>query len=185
MGLFGPDRPRFEKNAPGDFYTTGQCMACNAPEDEAPDLLAHLGGDNYDTYFIRQPSTPEEIERACRAVTVCCVKAVRYGGTDPDVIRRLGNRLTHSDNVLPGGPVRFPGENGYSWRRAHGRRLPPWEKPMLVVDWARRFWRWDFPRVLARARRASIGGTPHPPPPLRGPPPPRSATPSLGEEEQN
>jgi hypothetical protein len=30
---------RFEKNVPGHFYTTGDCLACAAPEDEAPELL--------------------------------------------------------------------------------------------------------------------------------------------------
>jgi hypothetical protein len=158
MGLFGPDPHRFEKNEPGDFYTTGWCMACGAPEDEAPELLAPLEGDNMETYFVRQPSTPDEIEHACRAVIVCCANSVRYGGTDPNIIQRLGNRLTHSDNVLPGGPVRFPGENGYSWRRAFGRqrfgrRLPPWEKAMLVVDQIRTFWRFDLPIVVHRAMR--------------------------------
>lgn len=59
---------RFEKNVAGDFYTTGDCMACDAPEAEARDLLAPLENDNWDTYFVRQPETAEEIERACRAL---------------------------------------------------------------------------------------------------------------------
>ena len=114
--------PRLPKNAPGDFYTTGGCLFCGAPEAEAPDLLAPLAGDNWDTYFVRQPATAEEIEQACRAVTACCANAVRYGGADPKIIRRLGNRIDHSDCVLPGGPVRFPGENDYSWALARKRR---------------------------------------------------------------
>ena len=92
---------RFEKNVSGPFYTTGECMACGAPEDEAPDLLAPLEGDNYDTYFVRQPTTPDEIERACRAIECCCVNALRYGGTDPRIIRRLGNSVEHCDHILP------------------------------------------------------------------------------------
>jgi hypothetical protein len=81
--------PRFEKNAPGDFYTTGECLACGAPEDEAPDLLAPIDDNNSETYFVKQPETPEEIERACRAIDVCCVEALRYGGKNPQIIRRL------------------------------------------------------------------------------------------------
>ena len=78
-----PPRPRrCPLNAPGPFYTTGQCLACEAPEDEAPDLLAPLTGGNYTTYFVRQPRTPEEVERACNAIRVCCVMDLRYGGTD-------------------------------------------------------------------------------------------------------
>ena len=99
---------RLEKNAPGPFYTTGECMACEAPEVEAPDLLAPLEGENYDTYFVRQPETPEEVERACRAAEVCCVSAIRYGGTDPAIIRRLSNHPEYCDHLLPGGPIPQP-----------------------------------------------------------------------------
>ena len=99
---------RFEKNAVGDFYTTGECLACDAPESEARDLLAPLEDDNFDTYFVRQPETAEEIERACRALEVCCVAALRYGGTDPKIIRRLGNDPEYCDHLLPGGLVPRP-----------------------------------------------------------------------------
>lgn len=99
---------RFEKNAPGDFYTTGECLACDAPESEAPDLLAPLESDNYDTYFVKQPETAKEIERACRALEVCCVAALRYGGTDPEIIRWLGNDPLYCDHLLPGGLVPRP-----------------------------------------------------------------------------
>ena len=98
-------RHRFRKNVPGPFYTTGDCLACDTPEHEAPDLLAPLTGDNLDTYFVRQPTTPDEVERACRALEVCCVLALRYGGTDPDIIRRLGNEPDYCDRLLPGGPI--------------------------------------------------------------------------------
>jgi hypothetical protein len=64
---------------------------CEAPEHEAPSLLAPLNEDNNDTYFIRQPITNQEIEHACRALEVCCVAALRYGGKDLAVIKRLGN----------------------------------------------------------------------------------------------
>jgi hypothetical protein len=99
---------RFEKNVAGDFYTTGECLACDAPESEARDLLAPLEDDNFDTYFVKQPETAAEIERACRALEVCCVAALRYGGTNPDVIRRLGNDPIYCDHLLPGGLVPRP-----------------------------------------------------------------------------
>jgi hypothetical protein len=97
---------RFPKNAPGPFYTLGdtgkdgswcsQCMACGIPEGEAPTLLAPLTDENSDTYFARQPETDEEIERACMAIEVCCVDALRYGGKDPKILARLrGNCCDH------------------------------------------------------------------------------------------
>jgi hypothetical protein len=101
-------RHRFRKNVPGPFYTTGDCLACDTPEHEAPDLLAPLTGDNYDTYFVRQSATPDEVERACRALEVCCAIALRYGGTDPNIIRRLGNDPDYCDRLLPGGPIPRP-----------------------------------------------------------------------------
>jgi uncharacterized protein (TIGR02996 family) len=91
---------RFPLNIPGPFYTCGDCMACGAPEDEAPDLLAQLGTGNSRTYFVQQPRTGEEIERACRAAEVCCVYDLRYGGTDPKIITRLGNDPLYCDHLL-------------------------------------------------------------------------------------
>jgi uncharacterized protein (TIGR02996 family) len=84
----------------GPFYTCGSCLACEAPEAEAPDLLAPLGIGNFTTYFVRQPETVAEIERACRAAEVCCVLDLRYGGTDPKIITRLGNDPAYCDNLL-------------------------------------------------------------------------------------
>jgi ferredoxin len=107
---------RFELNAPGPFYTTGGCTACGAPEDAAPDLLAPLDDNNYHTYFLWQPVTPDEVERACHAAEVCCVSALRYGGTDPGIIRRLGNRSEFCDHVLPGGPTRMAWESDAQWK---------------------------------------------------------------------
>ncbi|WP_420125925.1 GNAT family N-acetyltransferase [Longimicrobium sp.] len=104
---------RFEKNVPGPFYGTGDCMACGAPELEAPHLLAPLEGDNYHTYFVRQPATPDEVEQACRALESCCVAALRYGGRDPLIIQRLGNDPEFCDHLLPGPPVPRP-----QWRDA-------------------------------------------------------------------
>jgi hypothetical protein len=88
---------RFPLNAPGDFYVQdGMCIACTAPEHEAPDLMAHYCDDSmsYQCYFRRQPETADELERAIQAVEVGCCGAVRYGGRDPEVIRRLINGST-------------------------------------------------------------------------------------------
>lgn len=122
--------PRFPKNAPGPFYTTGECLACSLPEQEAPDLLAPLDDANSDTYFVRQPETPEEIRRACDAAHVCCVSAIRYAGTDPEIIRLLGNSEEHCDNRLPGGPLESDSESDWRWKREPGESKvgTPWWK---------------------------------------------------------
>lgn len=108
---------RFPKNVDGPFYTLGKCdricgaptelsnwcgscLACEAPETEAPDLLAPLGDSNRDTYFVRQPRSLEEIECACRAIEVCCVAALRYGGKDRTIIQRLHNNPEFCDYCI-------------------------------------------------------------------------------------
>jgi hypothetical protein len=136
---------RFPKNAPGHFYTLGyqsrgkwcgECMACEAPEAEAPELLAPLKNGNHDTYFVRQPETPIEVEHACRAAEVCCVYALRYDGIDPKIIGRLGNTPLLSDFILiRGKPVFF--------RRPYVRW---WHLPILWL----RFW---FVRTKAQPIR--------------------------------
>jgi hypothetical protein len=84
-------------NVAGPFYTGGDCLACHLPENEAPDLLAPLTDENHVTYFVKQPQTAEEIERACKAIEVCCVADLRYGGTDISIIERLkGNNCDHA-----------------------------------------------------------------------------------------
>jgi hypothetical protein len=103
-------------------------MACQGPEHEAPDLLAPLDGRNYTTYFVRQPQTPEEIERACRAVEFCCVADLRYSGTDPVVIARLGNDPMYCDHLLDA-------EIYARLARQVQRGRPP-------GGWARRLLRW-------------------------------------------
>jgi hypothetical protein len=119
---------RFEKNVPGLFYTTGDCLACDAPESEAPDLLEPLRDDNYDTYFVRQPETPEEVERACRALEVCCVAALRYGGTEPSIIRRLGNDPLYCDHLLPSGPIPRPDWMAEQRKAARNEQRKGWWK---------------------------------------------------------
>jgi hypothetical protein len=63
-------------------------------------LLAELTNDNRTTYFVRQPETELETERACKAVQYCCVDALRYAGQNADIISRLGNNPAHCDYLI-------------------------------------------------------------------------------------
>jgi uncharacterized protein (TIGR02996 family) len=91
---------RHPMNVAGPFYTCGDCMACEAPEHEAPSLMADLRESEGLSYFVRQPRTAAEREQACRAIEVCCVEDLRYGGTDPLVIRKLGNDPRYCDFLI-------------------------------------------------------------------------------------
>jgi hypothetical protein len=83
---------RYPKNAPGPFFVeNGYCISCGVPELEAPDLMGHDEDPSviYHCYFKKQPSTPEEVERAIRAVWISCCGAVQYDGDDPAILQRL------------------------------------------------------------------------------------------------
>jgi uncharacterized protein (TIGR02996 family) len=128
---------RFELNVAGPFYTLGNCMACDAPETEAPELLAPLVPTNYRTYFVRQPATADEVDRACRAASVCCVADLRYGGTDPAVIAQLGNTPEYCDFVMTDdGPRLIPASEVE-------RPIRLKAKPAgVIVRWSRQLWAW-------------------------------------------
>jgi hypothetical protein len=58
-------------------------------------------------YFYRQPETAADVNHAIRAMFVSCVEAYRYGGTDPQIRRRLAEiGYSHlCDHPLEGHPV--------------------------------------------------------------------------------
>lgn len=65
-----------------------ECITCGAPEAEAPALMTHEEPTAH-CYFARQPRTSAELDQAIQAVVVSCCGAVRYGGQDLIVLRRL------------------------------------------------------------------------------------------------
>ena len=93
-GIPMKQRRIYPLNALGDFYVEeGMCIACKAPEHEAPDLMSHdpAAHAGYHCFFKRQPATKEELERAIRAVAVGCCGAVRYAGNDGAILRCLAD----------------------------------------------------------------------------------------------
>lgn len=79
---------RHPRNSQGPFYVAnGECISCGAPESEAQDLMSHDDGGH--CYFVRQPESPEEVEQAIHATWASCCGAVRYGGKDAEIIRKL------------------------------------------------------------------------------------------------
>ena len=73
----------------GDFYiSNGDCIACGAPQVEAPDLIDH-GKEDGHCYFKKQPQTETELDQAINAMMVSCINALRYGGTEEKILKRL------------------------------------------------------------------------------------------------
>ena len=90
----------YPRNAPGPFYVEDQlCTCCEAPYLEAPTLMEadDEKGSYPHCYFKRQPETPEETEQAIMACVVSCVGAVRYGGHDPEILKRF--RQLHCESA--------------------------------------------------------------------------------------
>jgi ferredoxin len=72
----------------GDFYiNNGDCISCGAPQAEAPDIIEH-GSDGH-CYFKKQPQTEIELDQAIGALMVSCISALRYGGTEEKILKRL------------------------------------------------------------------------------------------------
>ena len=80
-------------NAPGPFYVVNQdCITCGYPHVLAPDLMAwemNSEGREIHCYFRRQPETSQEIEQAVNAVKGSCCGALRYSGSDTEIIKRI------------------------------------------------------------------------------------------------
>lgn len=108
-------RKRFHLNVAGPFYVEGgNCIACGAPEHEAPTLMSHEE-PGYHCYFKKQPETPEEVEQAINAVRVSCCRAVRYDGHDPEIQARIDAAWpTRVDQPIASAPGRVD-LSGVAW----------------------------------------------------------------------
>ena len=81
------------KNAPGGFYVlNGECTACGVPHHVAPELIEwdrDLEGRPDHCYFRKQPATAVELIHAVKAIEGSCCGALRYCGSDPEIIQKL------------------------------------------------------------------------------------------------
>ncbi|MBL9089105.1 MAG: hypothetical protein JNM10_18340 [Planctomycetia bacterium] len=101
-------RRRCSETPVGDFYTDcDSCLTCSQFALEAPDLIAYVKHpdtpegalEDMHCAFVRQPRTPEEVERAIDAMCGSEVCGIRYGGRDPEILRRIAARGTASDGA--------------------------------------------------------------------------------------
>lgn len=80
----------YPENAPGPFYVQRhECIACGVPKTVAPDLVEFDAETMDHCYFKKQPTSPDEIFLAIRAVEVCCCGSYRYSGDDEEIKKRL------------------------------------------------------------------------------------------------
>ncbi len=87
-----PDKPH-PKNAPGGFYVVHtECIACGVPHHVAPELIEwELDSEGHPDhcYVRKQPETALELIHAVKAVEGSCCGAVRYHGSDAEIIQKL------------------------------------------------------------------------------------------------
>jgi len=93
--------PLFERDdasAAGPFYAIKDyCITCSLPVETAPENVEYherpcasaVDGFINHCLVVRQPETPEELDRMIEVVAGSCVEAYRYCGTDPDILQRL------------------------------------------------------------------------------------------------
>ena len=94
--------PKFERepdNAPGPFYVIkDQCTLCALPPETAPANITwsertfqRSCGETCPTHcrVAKQPETAEELALVMEASRCSCIAAIRYCGTDPEILARF------------------------------------------------------------------------------------------------
>ena|SRR5580700_3116964 len=74
----------------GDFYVQDACcMSCGVPQAIASDLVGWTNENLTQCYWLKQPQTTEELDRAIKIIHTQELGCHRYGGKDPAILRRL------------------------------------------------------------------------------------------------
>jgi len=90
-------------NVDGPFYITTQCIICGLPPETAPANITFEREcrEPRTCHFFKQPETQEELNSVLEAMRGSCVEAVRYRGTDPEILRQIQERgLSHLADAL-------------------------------------------------------------------------------------
>ncbi len=78
------------QSATGEFYVQAQCCtSCGVPQAVAPDLVGWTKETHPQCYWIKQPQTSDELDRAIKIIHSQELGCHRYSGTDQAIHRRL------------------------------------------------------------------------------------------------
>jgi hypothetical protein len=76
--------------ATGGFYVEEECwMSCGVPQSIAPELVGWRNEEQASCYWLRQPETAEEVDRAIKIIHAQELGCHRYSGNDPAILKRL------------------------------------------------------------------------------------------------
>ena len=103
------------KSTFGDFYVEETCcMNCGVPQAIAPDLVGWTNEDLQQCYWVKQPQTADELDRAIQIIHAQEIGCHRYSGSDRAILRRLPAeqcdqvrpdlKLSHIRNFSSSGP---------------------------------------------------------------------------------
>ena len=78
-------------SAPGDFYVVnGECIACGIPHVVAPELVGWVDATEMHCRWKKQPEDESELQQAFAIFDSQEAGCHRYAGSDPDIIKRIG-----------------------------------------------------------------------------------------------
>ncbi len=103
------------------------CLRCGAPENVAPQLIGTDEKGN--CYFKGQPSTPQEVDAAIRAVDANCCGGYHYCGDDPAIASRIPTEAWDGRPNWDGLPAWI--ESFDVWEE-----WPTWPKSLLTKSFA-------------------------------------------------
>jgi len=97
-----------------DFYVEeGCCFSCGVPQSIAPELVGWKDeAELLSCYWIRQPSTPEEVDRAIKILHTQEIGCHRYAGKDRAMLKRLP--AEQCDHLHPETAFRYAPASGRS-----------------------------------------------------------------------
>ena len=83
------NRPKIESRR-GDFYVQDVCcMSCGVPQAIAPELVGWRDQNRQlNCYWIKQPETADELDRAIKILHTQELGCHRYSGHDPAILKR-------------------------------------------------------------------------------------------------
>jgi hypothetical protein len=101
-----PPKKRYALNVVGPFYVEdGCCTSCGVPQSIAPALFTE--NEHMHCYVRRQPGTDAETDAMLRVIATQELRCIRYGGSNPAILRRLveGGEGEQCDEPAPRGVV--------------------------------------------------------------------------------
>ena len=108
----GP-KPKSEQSLKDGFYVEQTCcMSCGVPQSIAPDLVGWEDENrSLQCYWIRQPETSEEVDRAIEILHTQELDCHRYGGSDPVILKTAPAQVCdhlHPETAFRSAPIFGP-----------------------------------------------------------------------------